>query len=121
MGLHLAYVSRNFNMQFNERAFLSGALLVELLASATLFGLRVATRNVNLSPTTVLVAHFVREQLSVTIVLVLVFGPVVSSRDQGRTRERASEMESYGVCVSARERQGRASRLSIPLTFTQTP
>ena len=40
---------------------------------------------------------------------------------QGRTGERASEMESYGVCVSAREMQGRGSRLSLSLALTQTP
>ena len=40
---------------------------------------------------------------------------------QGRTRERASEMESYGVCVSAREMQGRGSRPSVSLALTQTP
>ena len=40
---------------------------------------------------------------------------------QGRTGERASEMESYGVSVSAREMQGRGSRLSVPLALTHTP
>ena len=39
---------------------------------------------------------------------------------QGRTRERASEMKSYGVCMSAREMRGRGSRLFISLVLTQT-
>ena len=40
---------------------------------------------------------------------------------QGRTGERASEIESYGVYVSAREMKGRGSRLSVSLALTQTP
>ena len=45
----------------------------------------------------------------------------VDAIQQGRTGERASEMESYGVSVSAREMQGRGSRLSISLALTRTP
>ena len=40
---------------------------------------------------------------------------------QWRTGERTSEMDSYGVCVSAREMQGRGARLSVSLALTQTP
>ena len=43
------------------------------------------------------------------------------AQGQGRTGQRASEMESYGVSVSAREMQGRGSCLSISLALTQTP
>ncbi|XP_034231552.1 probable G-protein coupled receptor 158 isoform X2 [Thrips palmi] len=80
VGLHLAYVSRSFRTQFNERGFLCAALVVELVVSSSLYvvqALRVATRTANLSPTTMLVTHFVREQLSVTVVLCLIFLPVL--------------------------------------------
>ena len=40
---------------------------------------------------------------------------------QGRTGERASEMGSYGVCVSAREPDRRDPRPCIPLALTQHP
>ena len=40
---------------------------------------------------------------------------------QGRTGERASEMESYGVCVSAREMQGWVFRPFVSLALTRTP
>ena len=42
---------------------------------------------------------------------------VATPQARERTGERASEMESYGVCVS----QGRGSRLSVSLALTQTP
>ena len=40
---------------------------------------------------------------------------------QWRTGERASEMESYGVCVSASETDRRDPRPCISLALTQTP
>ena len=40
---------------------------------------------------------------------------------QWRTGERASEMESYGVCVSARETDRRDRRPCISLALAQTP
>lgn len=80
MGLHLGWASRSFHTQFNERVFLCAALSVELLVSFVIYvgqAVRIATRTANLAPTTVLVTHFAREQASVTVVLALVFIPVV--------------------------------------------
>ena len=42
-------------------------------------------------------------------------------KHQWRTGERASEKESYGVRVSARETDRRVPRLCISLVLTQTP
>ncbi|KAJ1519965.1 hypothetical protein ONE63_004199 [Megalurothrips usitatus] len=83
VGLHLAWASRSFRTQFNERIFLCTALVVELFFSSLLYvaqALRLALRATSLSPTKVLVVYFVREQLSITVVVALVFVPVPAAR-----------------------------------------
>ncbi|XP_052124757.1 probable G-protein coupled receptor 158 [Frankliniella occidentalis] len=100
VGIHLAWVSRSFRTQFNERAFLCAALFVELIASTALYvgqAVRVATRTANLSPTTVLVFYFIREQMSVTIVLGLVFIPVLwLARRQPAARSLLPTLDNLG-------------------------
>lgn len=58
---------------------------------------RVATRTANLSPTTVLVFYFIREQMSVTIVLGLVFIPVLwLARRQPAARSLLPTLDNLG-------------------------
>ena len=66
---------------------------------------------------------FLAIRLSFRLLFVFHFSVITQSgrAGQGRTGERASEMESYGLCVSAREMQGRGSRLSVSLALARTP
>ncbi|XP_055919293.1 probable G-protein coupled receptor 158 isoform X2 [Eupeodes corollae] len=75
-GLNLAVASRNANTQFRERQFLVASLLLEFTVSSTFYIARVIYLP-ELSPGAILLALFLRSQLTNTITLGLVFVPKI--------------------------------------------
>ncbi|KPU74368.1 uncharacterized protein Dana_GF23529, isoform E [Drosophila ananassae] len=73
-GLHLSIASRNANTQFRERQFLVTALTLEFLVSSSFYFLRFVYLP-EMSPSTILLALFVRSQLTNSFALGLIFVP----------------------------------------------
>ncbi|XP_017063152.1 probable G-protein coupled receptor 158 isoform X2 [Drosophila eugracilis] len=73
-GLHLAIASRNANTQFRERQFLVTALTLEFLVSSSFYFLRFVYLP-EMSPSAILLALFVRSQLTNSFALGLIFVP----------------------------------------------
>ncbi|ALC38427.1 pog [Drosophila busckii] len=73
-GLHLAIAVRNANTQFRERQFLVTALTLEFLVSSSYYLLRFFYLP-ELSPSHILLALFVRSQLTNSFALGLIFVP----------------------------------------------
>ncbi|KAH8298243.1 hypothetical protein KR018_011851 [Drosophila ironensis] len=73
-GLHLAIASRNANTQFRERQFLVTALTLEFLVSSSFYFLRFVYLP-EMSPSTILLALFIRSQLTNSFALGLIFVP----------------------------------------------
>ncbi|XP_001993162.2 probable G-protein coupled receptor 158 isoform X2 [Drosophila grimshawi] len=73
-GLHLAIASRNANTQFRERQFLVTALTLEFLVSSSFYFLRFVYLP-EMSPSAILLALFVRSQLTNSLALGLIFVP----------------------------------------------
>ncbi|KAH8413524.1 hypothetical protein KR009_011969 [Drosophila setifemur] len=73
-GLHLSIASRNANTQFRERQFLVTALTLEFLVSASFYFLRFVYLP-EMSPSAILLALFVRSQLTNSFALGLIFVP----------------------------------------------
>ncbi|XP_070075613.1 metabotropic glycine receptor isoform X2 [Drosophila takahashii] len=73
-GLHLAIASRNANTQFRERQFLVTALTLEFLVSSSFYFLRFLYLP-EMSPSAILLALFIRSQLTNSFALGLIFVP----------------------------------------------
>ncbi|XP_033249589.1 probable G-protein coupled receptor 158 isoform X4 [Drosophila miranda] len=73
-GLHLSIASRNANTQFRERQFLVTALTLEFLVSSSFYFLRFVYLP-EMSPSAILLALFVRSQLTNSFALGLIFVP----------------------------------------------
>ncbi|KRF85659.1 uncharacterized protein Dvir_GJ16295, isoform C [Drosophila virilis] len=73
-GLHLAIASRNANTQFRERQFLVTTLTLEFLVSSSFYFLRFVYLP-EMSPSAILLALFVRSQLTNSFALGLIFVP----------------------------------------------
>ncbi|EDW13256.1 probable G-protein coupled receptor 158 isoform X2 [Drosophila mojavensis] len=73
-GLHLAIASRNANTQFRERQFLVTTLTLEFLVSSSFYFLRFFYLP-EMSPSAILLALFVRSQLTNSFALGLIFVP----------------------------------------------
>ncbi|XP_030382919.1 probable G-protein coupled receptor 158 [Scaptodrosophila lebanonensis] len=73
-GLHLSFASRNANTQFRERQFLVTALTLEFLVSTSFYLMRFFYLP-EMSPSAILLALFVRSQLTNTFALGLIFVP----------------------------------------------
>ncbi|XP_034475109.1 probable G-protein coupled receptor 158 [Drosophila innubila] len=73
-GLHLAIASRNANTQFRERQFLVITLTMEFLVSSSFYFLRFVYLP-EMSPSAILLALFVRSQLTNSFALGLIFVP----------------------------------------------
>ncbi|XP_017095608.3 metabotropic glycine receptor isoform X2 [Drosophila bipectinata] len=73
-GLHLSIASRNANTQFRERQFLVTALTLEFLVSSSFYFLRFVYLP-EMSPSTILLALFIRSQLTNSFALGLIFVP----------------------------------------------
>ncbi|KAH8353075.1 hypothetical protein KR084_008756 [Drosophila pseudotakahashii] len=73
-GLHLSIASRNANTQFRERQFLVTALTLEFLVSSSFYFLRFLYLP-EMSPSAILLALFVRSQLTNSFALGLIFVP----------------------------------------------
>ncbi|XP_026463638.1 probable G-protein coupled receptor 158 [Ctenocephalides felis] len=86
IGIHLSYASRNADTQFQERQFLCAAICVETAVSGSFYLLRdIYFEIAMLHPDLVFLAHFLRSQLTCTIVLLLIFMPkLVFQRRQQR-------------------------------------
>ncbi|KAH8403152.1 hypothetical protein KR222_006136 [Zaprionus bogoriensis] len=73
-GLHLAIASRNANTQFRERQFLVTTLTLEFLVSSSFYFLRFVYLP-EMSPSAILLALFIRSQLTNSFALGLIFVP----------------------------------------------
>ncbi|XP_062127671.1 metabotropic glycine receptor isoform X1 [Drosophila sulfurigaster albostrigata] len=73
-GLHLAIASRNANTQFRERQFLVTTLTLEFLVSSSFYFLRFVYLP-EMSPGAILLALFIRSQLTNSFALGLIFVP----------------------------------------------
>ncbi|XP_052851541.1 uncharacterized protein LOC128261742 isoform X1 [Drosophila gunungcola] len=73
-GLHLSIASRNANTQFRERQFLVTALTLEFLVSSSFYFLRFVYLP-EMSPSAILLALFIRSQLTNSFALGLIFVP----------------------------------------------
>ncbi|KAL7741002.1 hypothetical protein ACLKA6_013443 [Drosophila palustris] len=73
-GLHLAIASRNANTQFRERQFLVTTLTLEFLVSSSFYLMRFFYLP-EMSPSAILLALFVRSQLTNSFALGLIFVP----------------------------------------------
>uniref|UniRef100_T1IIA3 G-protein coupled receptors family 3 profile domain-containing protein n=1 Tax=Strigamia maritima TaxID=126957 RepID=T1IIA3_STRMM len=73
-GVHLSYHARNAVTEFGEKRYLCLAIFIELLVSVALHVLRhVLWLDVN--PDYIFLMYFIRCQITVTVILILVFGP----------------------------------------------
>ncbi|XP_037959512.1 probable G-protein coupled receptor 158 isoform X2 [Teleopsis dalmanni] len=73
-GLNLSFATRNANTQFKERQFLAATLFLEFIISCTFYAMRYFYLP-QMNPGTILLALFLRSQLTNTIALGLIFIP----------------------------------------------
>ncbi|XP_033149977.1 LOW QUALITY PROTEIN: probable G-protein coupled receptor 158 [Drosophila busckii] len=100
-GLHLAIAVRNANTQFRERQFLVTALTLEFLVSSSYYLLRFFYLP-ELSPSHILLALFVRSQLTNSFALGLIFVPKLwYQHKQGTSHDAGQRLGGgyAGLCL----------------------
>ncbi|KPU74370.1 uncharacterized protein Dana_GF23529, isoform D [Drosophila ananassae] len=100
-GLHLSIASRNANTQFRERQFLVTALTLEFLVSSSFYFLRFVYLP-EMSPSTILLALFVRSQLTNSFALGLIFVPKLwYQHKQGTSHDAGQRLGGgyAGLCL----------------------
>ncbi|CRL00772.1 CLUMA_CG014026, isoform B [Clunio marinus] len=75
-GIQLAYASRNANTQFRERQFLVASIVIEFIVSSSYYIIK-DWYLPELNPTTLLLAMFIRSQLTNTVTVILIFMPKI--------------------------------------------
>ncbi|BFF96171.1 probable G-protein coupled receptor 179 [Drosophila madeirensis] len=100
-GLHLSIASRNANTQFRERQFLVTALTLEFLVSSSFYFLRFVYLP-EMSPSAILLALFVRSQLTNSFALGLIFVPKLwYQHKQGASHDAGQRLGGgyAGLCL----------------------
>ncbi|XP_070140875.1 uncharacterized protein smog isoform X3 [Drosophila kikkawai] len=100
-GLHLSIASRNANTQFRERQFLVTALTLEFLVSSSFYFLRFVYLP-EMSPSAILLALFVRSQLTNSFALGLIFVPKLwYQHKQGTSHDAGQRLGGgyAGLCL----------------------
>ncbi|KRJ97307.1 probable G-protein coupled receptor 158 isoform X4 [Drosophila yakuba] len=100
-GLHLAIASRNANTQFRERQFLVTALTLEFLVSSSFYFLRFVYLP-EMSPSAILLALFIRSQLTNSFALGLIFVPKLwYQHKQGTSHDAGQRLGGgyAGLCL----------------------
>ncbi|XP_017116779.1 probable G-protein coupled receptor 158 isoform X3 [Drosophila elegans] len=100
-GLHLSIASRNANTQFRERQFLVTALTLEFLVSSSFYFLRFVYLP-EMSPSAILLALFIRSQLTNSFALGLIFVPKLwYQHKQGTSHDAGQRLGGgyAGLCL----------------------
>ncbi|XP_062127715.1 metabotropic glycine receptor isoform X4 [Drosophila sulfurigaster albostrigata] len=100
-GLHLAIASRNANTQFRERQFLVTTLTLEFLVSSSFYFLRFVYLP-EMSPGAILLALFIRSQLTNSFALGLIFVPKLwYQHKQGTSHDAGQRLGGgyAGLCL----------------------
>ncbi|KAM8716674.1 hypothetical protein ACLKA7_003534 [Drosophila subpalustris] len=100
-GLHLAIASRNANTQFRERQFLVTTLTLEFLVSSSFYLMRFFYLP-EMSPSAILLALFVRSQLTNSFALGLIFVPKLwYQHKQGTSHDAGQRLGGgyAGLCL----------------------